>query len=395
MNSNLQRLYLLAKKSSRLIIGLMSGTSLDGLDIALCQVEGAGFNTKAEVLAFQSIPYPDALRQQIKEVFAQKQVSWRSLSGLHVYLADLYAQWILESLALWKIDPKTIDLIASHGQTMFHAPQRLFKDNLWPSNTFQLVDGDHIAYKTGMITISDFRQKHVAAGAEGAPLALYGDCLLFQSNLENRILLNMGGIANITYLPKDMKGAFATDTGPANTLINQYVQKHFHLPMDEDARLAQKGQCHPKLLNFLIAHPYFDESIPKTTGPEQFHLDYLTNAQFRSGTIDLDHEDILATLHHLSARTIANTIKKIDHESNTHLYASGGGYHNPLLMKLLKDELPNYRMDSIATLGVTVDAKEALLFALLANECVAGNPSTFEYLRNAPAVSMGKISFPN
>jgi anhydro-N-acetylmuramic acid kinase len=393
MNNDLHRLYVLAQKPSRLIIGLMSGTSLDGLDIVLCKIDGFGLQTQVDILAFRSIPYTPALRLQIKEVFAQQEVSLRTLSGLHASLAQLHAQWILQCINDWGFQPKDIDLIASHGQTVFHAPQRFFDDHKWPNNTFQLVDGDHIAWNTGIITVSDFRQKHVAAGGEGAPLALYGDYILFRDPQENRILLNLGGIGNITYLPKDGQGAFASDTGPANTLINQYMEYHFQLPMDKDASLARKGKCHPDLLAALLDHPYFAQSIPKTTGPEQFHLDYLTNAQTTSNTKNLSHEDLLATLHVLTARSIALTISQLP-EATATIYVSGGGFHNPLLMQELSRELPKHPLKSIDVLGVSVDAKEAVLFALLANERVAGDASLFRSLHGAPAIGMGKISFP-
>src|SRR5690606_23325075 len=189
------------ERQERLIIVLMSGTSLDGLDVALCRFRGNGTETKVELVKFKTVPYDSEMKTRIKSVFAKKTIDFQLLTLLNPWIALLHGAMILDCLEEWKIEPGTVDLIASHGQTVFHAPKILHGLEDYPNATLQIGDGDHLAVKTGIITLSDFRQKHIAAGGEGAPLAMYGDFLLFSHPAENRILLNMGGIANFTWLP--------------------------------------------------------------------------------------------------------------------------------------------------------------------------------------------------
>jgi len=204
MNNNILRLYQIAQKQKRTIIGLMSGTSFDGLDIALCEFEGSGHETIFNLKHFITKEYTPAFKEQLKSVFAKASVSLEKVTLLNEYIGIYYAQLIKECLQEWEIPAAEVDIIASHGQTIFHSPKQLRagKDP-YANATLQIGDGDHIAVHTGIITISDFRQKHIAAGGEGAPLAAYGDFLLFSGTEENRILLNIGGIANFTFIPKD------------------------------------------------------------------------------------------------------------------------------------------------------------------------------------------------
>ncbi|WP_460501901.1 anhydro-N-acetylmuramic acid kinase, partial [Hymenobacter agri] len=227
MNSSLERLYRISNQPSRRVIGLMSGTSLDGLDVALCRLEGHGAGTKLTLEQFQTVPYSEDTKQRIREVFARDTVSLEFLTLLNPWLGRLHARAVLACLEKWQVAPAEVDLIASHGQTIYHAPRHQHqRPNFDLHATLQIGDGDHLAVATGIITLSDFRQKHVAAGGEGAPLAAYGDFLLLSSPDEERLLLNLGGIANFTYLPRaggDATTAFSTDTGPGNTLLDATV----------------------------------------------------------------------------------------------------------------------------------------------------------------------------
>ncbi|HMI77290.1 MAG TPA: anhydro-N-acetylmuramic acid kinase, partial [Ferruginibacter sp.] len=265
--------------------------------------------------------------------------------------------------------------------------------------TLQIGDGDHLAVATGIICLSDFRQKHIAAGGEGAPLAVYGDYLIFGKKGEDRILLNIGGIANFTYLSGDMGTAkiFSTDTGPGNTMMDAYMQKHFPGKyFDENAAVAAKGKIDTGLLAALKENDFFEKSFPKTTGPELFNLGYLQNAKERSSAQDISIEDTMATLNKFSADTIVDAIKRSGKGNIAlSLYSSGGGMHNPLLMQNIKTQLPVCKFYTTAELEIDPDAKEAVLFAVLANECVCGDSSAFgKGSPGIPAVSMGKISFP-
>jgi anhydro-N-acetylmuramic acid kinase len=210
----------------------------------------------------------------------------------------------------------------------------------------------------------------------------------------------MGGIANFTYLAGnlDANEVFATDTGPGNTLIDAYVKKQFGLPYDDNAKIASRGVVNQELLKELKNDKFFevkagDITLPKTTGPELFNLEYLKNAQEKSKTLELSHENILATLCRFSAETIADAILQFKSHS-CKIYGSGGGVHNPLIMSNLRELLPNFDFQKTDNLGIAGDAKEAVLFATLANEAIAGGQTDFGSRQGVPSVSMGKISFP-
>jgi len=396
MNTCIESLYRIAQKKERLIIGLMSGTSLDGLDIALCRISGSGPSSKISLEKFVTLDYQDDFRNWIREIFAKRQIDQQLLCGINAYVGSTHAALILEALASWGLAPEDIDLIASHGQTVFHAPQSLTKDHRLPNSTLQIGDADHIAVKTGIITLSDFRQKHIAAGGEGAPLAAYGDFLLFSDPEENRILLNIGGISNFTFLPSiglEQK-AYATDLGPGNTMMNQFMHQHFGMEMDKDAEMASKGKVQPELLDLLLEEQFLSLGFPKTTGPELFNLAYLEKITQNTDLEKLSKEDMMATLNAFAAKTMIQGIQKATAGLESfQVYVSGGGLHNPLLMKQLKEAFPN-QVQSFSSLGIDPDAKEACLFAVLANETVAGNPEDVENIKDSPAVCMGKISLP-
>ncbi|MNV31806.1 Anhydro-N-acetylmuramic acid kinase [compost metagenome] len=341
--------------------------------------------------------YEDIFRTKVREIFAKRTIDQQLLSGLNAYVGITHANLINQALESWNISATEIDCIASHGQTVYHAPQSLTKDLNWPNSTLQIGDGDHIAIHTGIITLSDFRQKHIAAGGEGAPLAAYGDYLLFSHPTENRFLLNIGGISNFTFIPSHQSNleAYATDLGPGNTMMNQYMKAHFDQEMDRDAMIAKKGTVNEPLLKQLLAEEFLTLEFPKTTGPELFNLDYLKEAQKRSETSDLSAEDVMATLNRFSAQAMINGIRRQALGlANFSVYISGGGLHNPLLFEYIKANLPDIKVESFAKLGVDPDAKEAVLFALLANETLTGNKSNVEHIKDSPAVCMGKISLP-
>jgi anhydro-N-acetylmuramic acid kinase len=400
MNKNIRDLYSIAAKQERSIIGLMSGTSVDGLDVALCSFSGTGMDTGIELKKFETVPYNEDYKAEISSVFSKKMVELEKLCLLNAWVATQHGKIILHCLKKWNIDPTEADIIASHGQTIFHAPKSLHGNSKFGNATLQIGDGDHLSCTTGIITISDFRQKHIAAGGEGAPLAAYGDFLIFSKKEENRIMLNIGGIANFTFLPGNLNAdeVFCTDTGPGNTLMDAFIKKNYPGKyFDDNAGLASKGMVNENLLAALKDHLFFEQIFPKTTGPELFNLNYLEQAQQRSGMENMTNEDVLATLNRFSADTITSAIKKsITQKTNFSFYVSGGGMHNPLLMKNITEQLPGSVFRSTNELNINPDAKEAVLFAVLANEALCGSAVSFGEGRNGiPNVSMGKISFPN
>lgn len=415
MNKDLSRLFEIANSPSRIIIGLMSGTSLDGLDIALCKFEGSGPGTSVRLLQFKTVTYPPEIKVRLKPISSKPYVDLQEVTLINAWLGCYFAELINKALEEWNISPEDVDLIASHGQTIFHAP--FFQHQLEPygNATLQIGDADHIAVKTGIITLSDFRQKHVAAGGAGAPLALYGDYLMFSDQREHRVLLNIGGIANFTWLPalnpevqdSVLPGVFSTDTGSGNTLMDQYVQQTFPgKEYDEDATIATSGTIHEELLNRLLELPFFSLDFPKTTGPEVFSLQHLEQVleeiEVQGSVLALNEEvvqapdgiaaaDVLATLAKFSSIGIVKALEAtIPGGTSYKVYVSGGGMHNPLLIHNLEEQL-GMRMESTETLNLNPDAKEAVLFALLANECISG-PDI--HIEGQPAVAMGKISLP-
>jgi len=392
LNHNLQKLFDVASKDERLGIGLMSGTSLDGLDIALCRFSGNGLATKFKLVDFVTIPYPAAFKTDVQQVFAKKTVDLEKVVLLNEYIGTYHAELVLQALANWNIKPETVDFIASHGQTIYHAPKRLHQKAGYPNATLQIGDGDHIAVKTGILTISDFRQKHIAAGGEGAPLALYGDVILGSKTGENRILLNIGGIANLTYLPADgnYQNILCTDIGPGNTLIDAACRKYFNKPYDEDSEIAYSGKVNNALLNELLSNSFFKESSPKTTGPELFNLDFVLDAQKQSDTLTINPEDLISTLSALTAISIAQFIEANFKKDDLQIFLSGGGARNLFIAARLKKDLPHAVIKNTDALGIDPDAKEAILFALLGNEALCGEPIK---IGNNPAVLMGKFSF--
>mgnify|MGYP002780585219 CR=1 FL=1 len=396
MNPHVAKLYEIARKPERVIVGLMSGTSLDGLDVALCRFTGSGTQTETELLAFETVPYTESVKESVRAVFAKQQVDFELLTLLHPWVGQLHADMVLGCLRQWHRRPADVDLIASHGQTVYHAPQSLHQRPGYGNATLQIGDGDHLAVRTGIITLSDFRQKHIAAGGEGAPLAVYGDFLLFSQAGEDRIMLNIGGIANFTYLAGDLDAGkmFSTDVGPGNTLIDAFSRLHFNRPFDEDGAFAAAGTVNEPLLAALLDHPFFAAGFPKTTGPELFGPAYVQAAQQRSVTENLSANDVLATLTVFSATGIAEAVKQSFTGKTPVVYMSGGGMHNPVLVAHLKSLLPDATFKTTAELRIQPDAKEAVLFAILANEAVAGGSVDFGNRPGIPNVTMGKVSFP-
>lgn len=398
MHPSLIRLTEMAKREYRMILGLMSGTSLDGLDLALCKVEGFGKTTQLTCLQHTTIAYSKAMKSELKSIYAQHEMDARKICAMNVTIAETHAAMVLQCLDEWKFDSHQIDLLASHGQTVFHFPKE-HKDNLTGKTmTWQLGDGDLLAVKTGIITISDFRQKQLAAGGEGAPLAAYGDYILFNNKEHDRMLLNLGGIANLTYLPKGGKfdSITCTDLGPANGLIDRWVSKHWpEFTFDAEGALASQGKVIDRLLIALSKHPFFEIPFPKSIGPELFNEHYIENALLECHE-NYNEIDVLATLNRWTAQLVSDAIQKIsDKNETTEIFVSGGGYYNQTMMQSMKTLLPsNYIFNEIAFTGIPPDAKEAILFSVLANECILGSsvfePGTVSH----PSISMGKISLP-
>ena len=386
MNPQLTKLAAIAAQPSRRIIGLMSGTSLDGLDVALCRCTGHGPTLDVVLEHFATVPYAADFQARLRAI-SQPTVHLQEVVVLHAELARHHAAAVLACLEKWGVAPAEVDVLASHGQTIWHAPRHQHRRAEYPHHaTLQIGDGDHLAQLTGIVTLSDFRQKHVAAGGEGAPLAPFADELLFRQPGANRLLLNLGGIANFTLLPADGGPALATDTGPANTLLDHVVRQHYpDKSYDAGGYLAAQGQVHAGLLAALLSHPFFTQDFPKTTGLELFSPTYLKASQAKTSTTSLPAPDLLATLVELTATAVAQAARHyLGPQPTAEILVSGGGAHNAALLAALARHLPAAHLLSTDKAGIAPDAKEAVLFAVLANETLAGSP----------ALSLGKISLP-
>ena len=432
MNPLLIKLEKISSKKERRIIGLMSGTSMDGLDIALCRFRGSGTATEFDLEEFTSVSYPEDVNRQLIAFATSDCIDPQLLCVWHTWLAHLHAGYINVALKNWKVKAADVDLVASHGQTLYHAPKHKHNMEGMPHATLQIGDGDHIAHHSGIITISDFRQRDTARGNEGAPLAAYGDYLLFSDPKKHRVLLNIGGISNFTWLPADSVTfpPMSFDTGPGNTLIDAATRKHFTgLRYDKGGGLAARGKVHSGLLDLLKKHPYFGKPAPKTTGFEVFHLKWVeqcmadlglrmqgdvpgagreesgdkTPGNEDSGNGDSGNEDsgneasgkmealravdLLATLTRLTVESIADQIQSIlPGDEPAEVYVSGGGAYNDTLLKELGARLDPVPVTNTGKLGVSADAKEALFFAALANELVSGEDTRLH---------LGKISLPD
>ncbi len=400
MLKHVNKLHSIANNDSRNIIGLMSGTSLDGLDIAYCKIIGSGSKTKVELIHFLTQPYVPAFREEIRKIFSIKEGDIELLVLLHSFIGKYHGELINDAIAQWGLKHEDIDCIASHGQTIYHAPKFLHNREGYDNATLQIGDGDHLAVTTNHIVISDFRMKHIAGGGEGAPLAVYGDYLIFCDEVENRIMLNVGGIANFTWLPSEVNKnpypSFSTDIGPGNTIMDAFIQKNYNnLAFDVNGEIARRGQVDDNLLEFLMEDMFFKREVPKTIGPELFNLNYLESALTKLKQRPCN-DDIVATLNRFSAQVIVNAIiNYTPTQMPITIYASGGGYHNTALMDFISSSLPTIVVKPTSDLGIHPDAKEAVLFALLANECIAGDGlGMSKTINGMPDISMGKICFP-
>lgn len=372
----------------------MSGTSLDGLDIALCRIEGAGPSTKVNLEQFATVAYPSSISTKLQSMVSADEVSLQQVCLAHSWLADYHADLVLEKLGAWDIEPLNVDVIASHGQTLYHAPVIDHQQQGIGNTTMQIGDGDHIAKKTGILTISDFRQKHTAAGGEGAPMVAFIDELLFRDTSSNRMLINIGGIANLAYLPAEDGDVISGDSGPGNTLINAAMQKYFDVPFDDGGKIAAEGNADTRLFEQLMTHRYLGKPFPKTTGPETFKLSWVENI-INEEAIEVSNEDLVATLTWFTAQTLADAVRGLSDDKKVNVYLSGGGINNHQLIDWLRELLAGINIYSFEEIGFNPDAKEAVSFAVLANELLSGDGFIMNPKQNTGRrVNFGKISLP-
>lgn len=379
MNKHFKHIYELSGKPIRRVIGLMSGTSLDGLDIAYCHCSEQGL----EVKEYLTVPYDEKIRSLLVSVQSKEQVPLGSLCILNTKLAHSYAAFIRIALQKWNLGHEDVDFIGSHGQTVFHFPTKE------RTATLQIVDGDQLAVASGLPVVSDFRQKHTAVGGEGAPLVSLMDEALFRDANIARMLLNLGGIANLSWLPSINSGSevVGSDTGPANTLINEAMTLYFGKEYDKDGEVARQGQVNNEFVKALLCDDFFKKKFPKSTGQEIFNLGYIHH-QMQSLGVNLQPKDLVATLTQFTVESVALAMKKISNTVSFEWYVSGGGLYNTMIMEGLRAYFPNSPQRNFDELGIPSDAKEAALIAFLADGMIVGK----KFLVNNREVSLGKLS---
>jgi anhydro-N-acetylmuramic acid kinase len=370
-------------RPERLVVGLMTGTSADAVDAVLVRLKGDGLTATHEVLAERESPLADDLRAEVLAVAAAKSLEPERLMRLDVRLAEAYAEAVLEIAEEAGVKPAEIAAIGSHGQTVRHIPRAGSARAL----TLQLGSAPTLAERTGITVVSDFRRRDTAAGGEGAPLVPIADWWLFRSDKESRVLLNLGGMANVTWLKKAgaLADVIAFDTGPGNAVLDGLVRAGSHglARHDDSGKLAASGRAHEPLLEELLADPFFSLPPPRSTGRERFGDGYAERLAEVGEGMGLTLEDTLATAVELTAASIERSVREhlLPRGKVDAVYASGGGVRNVTLMLALRRRLDGIRLERLDALGVSAGTKEALAFAFLAHLTLCGEPG------NVPAAT--------
>lgn len=420
-----------------LVLGMMSGTSADGIDVVVAHISGVPPTLRTKFLNHTTVAFPSAVRKEILRVAEQNQITSGELSQLHSRLGQIYAETALTACKKFGISPRRIDLIGNHGQTVFHRGQPAPYLGVRTASTLQIGDGSVIAARTGITTVSDFRPADMALGGQGAPLVPFADFVLYRHPKIGRVSLNIGGIANITVIPAGARGdqVFAFDTGPGNMLIDALVQHFTHgrQHFDKDAQLARSGYLNRRLLKVLLQDPYLKLEPPKSTGREYYGAAYVKKLLALGRRYKLKPNDLIRTATAFTAVAVADALHTfvLPKHKIEEIIVSGGGAHNPLLMEALQIStlvpprkvysgvdrrkkivleirlpVPGHKVPPIPKdvclltirrsdeFGVPIEAKEAFAFALLAYETFHQRPSSLPSATGArgPAV-LGKISY--
>ncbi len=351
-------------------IGLMSGTSMDGIDVALVDLQ----NPQPALVCARTLAWPENLQQQLTQIVDHpSSVSLQALGQLDAATGEAFAAAANAMIQESGIAAKAIRAIGSHGQTLFHAP-----DNT-PSFTTQCGDPNRIAEITGITTVADFRRRDIAAGGQGAPLVPAFHQAVFSAPGQARAIVNIGGMANLTLLPGDETPVIGFDSGPGNVLMDSWCRKHTNQPYDKNGDWAAQGTCQPALLDCLLEHPFLKQAPPKSTGREMFHPGWL-DEQLDRLPEKPEAVDVQRTLLEFTATTICEALET--HAGNTgQLLVCGGGAHNTRLMQNLSVRLDGIETTSTEAFGIHPDWVEAVAFAWLAQQTLQGKPG------NLPAVT--------
>lgn len=369
----------------------MSGTSLDGVDAAVVRLEGSGTAVTVETLGFVSRPYEDAMHDALAACVETATSDVRLVSQLHARLGAVFADAVRAALDAAGLGPEDLDLVGSHGQTVQHVPRAEEVAEVPTRSTLQIGCPATIATSLDVPVIADFRSADLALGGQAAPLAPYIDGALFTHEHETRVLLNLGGIANLTVLPPGGPPQTAFDTGPANMVIDALADRLAGRPYDADGVLAAAGTPDEALLQDVLTAPFFMEPPPKSTGREDFGTPFVDWLIARGPS---DMADLIATATAFTARSVAEAVARFVEPAPDRVIASGGGVRNPTLMRMLADAL-DVPLDTTAAYGLDPDAKEAVLFALLAHEWANGVRTGLPVVTGASrAAFQGSLTLP-
>ena len=388
-----------SSSDSRLVLGLISGTSMDGIDAALVRISGPATKPRVRLLAFETLAYSVTVRQAILRIAAGNAATAGEISQLNFLLGELFADAALGVCRKARVSPSRLAAIGSHGQTIFHQGTPIRESGRKIASTLQIAEPSVIAERTGVPVVADFRPADMAAGGQGAPLVPMVDYLLLRDARKGTVALNIGGIANFTVIPAGAEPEQVTgfDAGPGNMVIDGLV-RHFtkgQKAYDAGGSWASKGRVIEPLLNEMLRLPFFAQEPPKSAGREQFGEHLIQ--QFFLKRRDARHEDLIRTATEFTARTIADALQHFAPGSIAihRLIISGGGAHNRLLVARLSELLPDLRVHRSDEFGLDVDAKEAIAFAVLADRTMHGLPGNLPSVTGARrAVVLGKISPP-
>jgi anhydro-N-acetylmuramic acid kinase len=379
-----------------LALGIMSGTSADGIDVALVRMAGRS----ASLENFAAFPFPPGVQKAILKLGEGRPVTTGEISQLNFLLGEIFANAALAACKKFRVPPAQIDVIGSHGQTVFHQGMPSLFNGQRIASTLQIGEPSVIAARTGVTTVGDFRPADMAAGGQGAPLVPFVDFMLYRHPRIGRAALNIGGIANVTVIPAgaELEDVFAFDTGPGNMIIDALV-RHFtrgRKGFDRNAEIASKGKLLPQLLQTLLRDRYFSKLPPKTAGREQYGEGYLRALLSHRDARHANPEDVIRTATILTALSILDAFHHFigPKAKIGELIVSGGGAHNPLLMAQIASGLNGVRVHEAGELGVPGDAKEAFAFAVLACETLRERPANVPGATGAKkAVVLGKVCY--
>ena len=382
----------LAEKMKLRVAGLMSGTSADGVDAAIVDIE----RQKVRLLAFHTVRYSPALRAKVLELCRPQSARLDDICHYNFVLGEVFAEALIDLCRKSRMALSSIDLIGSHGQTIYHSPRPRRRGKNIIRSTLQIAEPSVIAERTGITTVADFRPRDMAAGGQGAPLVPYADYILFRNSRRRRAIQNIGGIANVTFLPAACRHAdiIAFDTGPGNMVIDRVVSlvTAGSQQYDRKGRLAAQGTVDTTLLKRLLRHPYFKRQPPKTTGREEFGFQYADRLAILASQRGLKPPDTVATATALTAVTIAQAYRSFLPKMPDEIILCGGGAHNLTLLGMLQQQLEGVKILPMDDFEISIDAKEAVSFAILAYATIKGLPGNVPGATGAGrSVVLGKI----